>query len=444
MTPAARLSAAIDVLTDVDTNRRPVQDALKAWGLAHRFAGSGDRVAIGNLVFDTLRRRASLAWRMGSDAPRAVVLAAFHVIWGHSLDDIDRRFAMEAHAPSPLTEAERRALSADTLADAPDWVRADVPEWLAPSLVRAFGPAMVAEGAALAGRAPVDLRVNTLRADRDKVLAALADLDAVAGGLSPVSVRVPVGEGPAKPPHVQSELAFSRGWFEVQNEGSQVAALLAGVRPGQQVLDLCAGAGGKTLALAAVMDNRGQLYAYDSDKRRFGDILERINRSGAHNIQVRQPGRGDVLADLEGRMDVVFVDAPCTGTGTWRRRPDAKWRVGQNALALRMRQQDEVLEAAVRFVRSGGRLIYVTCSVLPEENEDRVAAFLSAHPDFRLIDPAGAWVSGLGAAMPPAVAVEVGSFGRAVRMTPATADTDGFFVALIERSELRRRPGKGA
>lgn len=444
MTPAARLSAAIDVLTDVDTNRRPVQDALKAWGLAHRFAGSGDRVAIGNLVFDTLRRRASLAWRMGSDSPRAVALAAFHVVWGHSLEDIDRRFALEAHAPAPLTDAERAALAADNLSDAPDWVQADVQEWLLPSLQRAFGPRVVAEGHALAARAPVDLRVNTLKSDRDKALDSLADLDAVAGRLSPLAVRVPVGEGPAKPPHVQSELAFSRGWFEVQDEGSQIAALLAGVRPGQQVLDLCAGAGGKTLALAAVMDNRGQLYAYDSDKRRFGDILERINRSGAHNIQVRQPARSDVLADLEERMDVVFVDAPCTGTGTWRRRPDAKWRVGPNALALRMRQQDEVLEASVRFVRPGGRLVYVTCSVLPEENEDRVAAFLKAHPDFRLVDPAGAWVSGLGAAMPPEVAADMPGLGRVVRLTPAVSGTDGFFVALMERSGPGRRPGKAA
>lgn len=442
MTPAARIAAAIDVLTDVETNRRPVQDALKAWGLAHRFAGSGDRVAIGNLVFDALRRRASIAWRMGSDSPRALALGAFRWCWGKDVAEIDDRFAREAHAPAPLTADERVALSEASLDTAPGWVQGDVPEWLMPSLERTFGERATAEGAALAGRAPVDLRVNTLKADREKVLEALADLGAVAGEHSPVAVRIPVGEGAAKPPHVQSELGFGRGWFEVQDEGSQIAALIAGARPGQQVLDLCAGAGGKTLALAAVMDNRGQLYAYDSDKRRFGDILDRISRSGAHNIQVRAPAKADPLSDLEDRMDLVLVDAPCTGTGTWRRRPDAKWRVGPNALAMRMGQQDEVLELAIRYVKPGGRLVYITCSVLPEENEDRIAGFLDRHADYRLVDPAGAWVSGLGSAMPASFATEVDERGRALRLTPATAGTDGFFVALLERTVQKPAAGR--
>lgn len=440
MTPAARLAAAIEVLADIEATRRPVQDALKAWGLAHRFAGSGDRVAIGNLVFDALRKRASLAWRMGAETPRALVLGAFRFVWGRPLDEIERRLAQDAHAPAALSDDERRRLASDDgLADAPDWVKADVPEWLAPSLARTFDDRFVAEGEGLAGRAPVDLRVNTLKATRDEVVAALADLDAVPTALSPLGIRVPVGEGPAKPPHVQSELGFAKGHFEVQDEGSQIAALVAGARPGQQVLDLCAGAGGKTLAFAAEMDNRGQLYAYDSDKRRFGDIVERIDRAGARNIQIRPPARTDPLTDLEGRMDLVVIDAPCTGTGTWRRRPDAKWRVTANALEMRMRQQDEVLATATRFVRPGGRLVYVTCSVLPEENEERIAAFLGAHRDYALTDPAGAWLAGLGTAMPEAFAAPVAGHGRALRLTPASAGTDGFFVAVLERQAAGSR-----
>ena len=170
-----------------------------------------------------------------------------------------------------------------------------------------------------------------------------------------------------------------KGLVEVQDEGSQIAALLAEAKPGMQVLDLCAGAGGKTLALAASMDNHGQIYATDTDGRRLAPIFARLERSGARNVQVRAPkGQADVLADLEGRCDLVMIDAPCTGSGAWRRNPDAKWRIRPGALEQRMKDQDETLEAAVRFVKKGGRIVYVTCSVLRPENEDRIAAFLAA------------------------------------------------------------------
>src|SRR5690606_30949629 len=309
----------------------------------------------------------------------------------------------------------------------------DVPQWLWPQFERAFGADAAQEGAALATRAPIDLRVNTLKATRERVLCALSRLGAAPTPYSPLGVRVAVGSGWERPPHVQGEGAYHRGFYEVQDEGSQLSALVAAADGPGQVVDLCAGAGGKTLAMAARMENRGQIYAYDSDARRFGDIRERIRRAGVRNVQIRYPGPADPLADLAGRADLVLVDAPCTGTGTWRRRPDAKWRLAPGAIEARKAEQDTVLSGAARLVRPGGRIAYVTCSVLPDENEERVAAFLSAHGDHALADPEPHWRAVTGTALAPAHTVAIPPYGRAVRLTPRTAGTDGFFIALIER-----------
>ena len=218
--------------------------------------------------------------------------------------------------------------------------------------------------------------------------------------------------------------------MEVQDEGSQLAALLAEARPGMQVLDLCAGAGGKTLALAAMMDNHGQLYATDADGRRLTSIFDRLARSGARNVQVRAPkGQADVLGDLEGRCDLVMIDAPCTGSGAWRRNPDAKWRIRLGALEQRIKDQDDTLEKALRFVKPGGRIVYVTCSVLRPENEDRVAAFLERHGDMLPVDAATqARAAGL-----PALATHASPFGPGFRLSPRATQTDGFYIATLAR-----------
>jgi 16S rRNA (cytosine967-C5)-methyltransferase len=220
---------------------------------------------------------------------------------------------------------------------------------------------------------------------------------------------------------------------EVQDEGSQLSALLAGAKPGQQVVDLCAGAGGKTLALAAVMENRGQLYATDSDKRRLSPIHERLERAGVHNVQVRTPrARENLLADLENRADLVLIDAPCTGIGTWRRNPDAKWRVRPGALELRLEEQIDALDRAAVLVKPGGRIAYVTCSVLAEENGDQVRAFLARQPDFALVpvDVANALGERAYLFRRAALTSEEG-----LLMTPRRTDTDGFYVALLVRRD---------
>lgn len=437
MRDGGRIAAAIEVLEDVERTRRPVQDALKDWGLTHRFAGSKDRSAIGNLVFDVLRRKASLGAIMGSDSPRALALAAAVRLWGRSVASLDTLFAEDKFAPSPLTDDERKALSLGSVpADAPDWVKGDYPEWLAASLAHAFGDRVVEEGEALAGRADVDLRVNTLKSNREQVLAGLTHLKAEICRWSPVGIRIPAVDGDLRPGHVSSDLAYKKGWFEVQDEGSQLAALIAASSGGRQVVDLCAGAGGKTLALSAALANHGQIYAYDSDKRRFGDILDRIDRSGSRNIQIREPRRDqDVLADLAGKSDLVLVDAPCTGSGTWRRRPDAKWRLAPGALEIRLKEQAAVLDNAVRLVKASGRIVYITCSVLPEENEEQIAAFLARTPDFSLGDAAAAFATVTGTAAPDLARLSLeGREGSMLRLTPTLTGTDGFFVAILNRA----------
>ena len=433
MKEGGRLAAAIEVLERIIGEHRPVTDVLRDWGNAHRFAGSADRAWIGNIVHDALRRRASVAWTMADDGARALILGTYVRHWHKSVAAIEAAIAGDHHAPAALSEAEKSALDGRDLADAPDHVRGDYPEWLAPSLARAFADRAVTEGAALATRAPLDLRVNALKSDRDRVMKALARLKPVTMSLSPWGVRFEAGEGAWRAPNVQAEPGYQKGWFEIQDQGSQLAALLAGARPGDQVADICAGGGGKTLALAAMMANKGQIHAYDADRTRLAGIFERLKRAGVRNAQIIEPHQTERMAALGGRMDIVFVDAPCTGTGTWRRRPDAKWRLGETALQQRLDDQRAVLASGAPLVKPGGRLVYVTCSLLPEENEDQVAAFLGENPDFSLADPSTAWRAALSADLPDGFAAPVAGHGAAVRLTPANAGTDGFFIAIMVR-----------
>lgn len=425
MRNGARQQAAIEILTSLETQRQPAADAVKAWMLTHRFAGSKDRAEIGDLVFGALRWKQSSAWRMGEDTPRAWVWGALRWGFGQSAQWIEQSLVDDPHAPSPMTDAERAALNGDNIAEASAHVRGDFPEWLSASFDRAFGAAAAEEGAALAAPAPLDLRVNTLKADREKLVAALAESPKLKEPPSftphaPDGVRIPWSQGRTFP--WATEQSFVKGWFEVQDEGSQIAARVSGTQAGMQVADVCAGAGGKTLALAALMENKGQIFAHDIDGRRLAPLKERLDRAGVRNVQIRAPMRTkDALADLRDRMDIVFVDAPCTGSGTWRRSPDSKWRLRPNALAKRLEEQQQALALAAPLVKQGGRLVYVTCSVLPEENEDAVATFLGSYSDFA---PVGLELAGL-----PAYERQIG-----VQMTPLKTGCDGFYVAVLQRS----------
>ena len=421
-----RLAAAIEVLDDIERRHRPAADALKDWGLSHRFAGAGDRGAIGNIVYDALRRRRSAAWLVGDDTPRALGFGALLLEWGQTPESLAAALDGDRFAPEPLSAAEVAGIVERAAMDAPESVRAESPDWCELYLREAFGDEWAAEGAALAARPPLDLRVNTLKSTRDKVLNELAGTGAAPTAIAPHGIRIPPIDGAGRHPNVQAEPAFQKGWFEVQDEGSQIAAELAGAEPGMQVLDYCAGAGGKTLALSAAMDNRGQLFAHDAEKVRLAPIFDRIRRAENRNIQVVKPAD---LTGLAGQMDLVLIDAPCTGSGTWRRRPDAKWRLTPRQLEARMGEQRAILDAAQAYVKPGGRLVYITCSVFLDENQRQVAAFVDRHPSFAPLDHAALWTRCFPAH--PASARVDASGG--IALSPGRSGTDGFFFCALAR-----------
>ncbi len=428
MKSGARAAAAIEILEDIDARNRPAGQALRDWGQSHRFAGSGDRAAIGNLVYDAMRQKSSLAWRMGDDSPRAAVIGTLHWMWGLKQEDIALQFDGLTHSPMTLTETEIDSLANDNLNAAPVWVKGDYPEWLHDSMVNQFGDQASAEGAAQATRAPVDMRVNLLKADRAKVLKALERFHAEECVISPDGVRINVSNAAGRAPAISAESSYNKGWYELQDEGSQTAVLLAGAAPGMQVADICAGAGGKTLALASLMKNRGQVHAHDVDRHRLKKIHDRLRRAGTRNIQVIDPGEG-ALEHLSDRMDIVLVDAPCTGSGTWRRHPDAKWRLREGAMPVRISEQIEALDMAVSLVKLGGKIVYVTCSIFDEENSQQVKSFLERHTNFApgKLDAASV------AKIAERRGVEASTIESEIQLTPLTDSTDGFFVACMTR-----------
>jgi 16S rRNA (cytosine967-C5)-methyltransferase len=427
MTPSARIAAAIEVLAEIEGRKRPAAEVLKDWGQSHRFAGAKDRAAIASLVYDAERKRSSSAYIMGEETPRAIMLGTLRQARNMSAPDVSELCSGEPHAPAPLRQAEIERLSAADLTDAPCHIAGDFPAWLEPSLANAFGPALVAETRALAARAPVDLRVNTLKTSRDRALAQLKHLHPIPTPFSPHGLRLPLlADGSS--PKLSAEPAYIKGLVEIQDEASQLAALLALAKPGEQVLDICAGACGKTLGLAATMQNRGQIHAADRDGTRLMKGFARLKRAGVRNVQLHAPrNSAAALAGLEGRCDLVFVDAPCTGTGTWRRNPDAKWRIRPGALAVRIAEQDQLLMKAAGFVKPQGRILYATCSVLREENENRLIAFLADHANYKPVPaPQMAEMAGL-----PELRRFASPFGLGLRLSPFTSNTDGFFAAVL-------------
>tara|TARA_R110000868_G_scaffold91999_10_gene255003 strand:+ start:1408 stop:2721 length:1314 start_codon:yes stop_codon:yes gene_type:complete len=431
MTPGARLQAAIDILTSIAGTSTPADRVFDAWARGSRFAGSKDRAAVGELVFKVLRHRAELIAAAGQDTPRLLAMSAMTLIDKAEADAVVALANGTGHSPVALEPEEEAALRAAALPDAaaPAHVRLNYPEWMHDEFVAAFGDRLEVEMAALMDRAPTDLRVNTLKGDREMALEILGEA-AVAVEVTPLA---PLGLRLTARANVQGLDAFRDGLIELQDEGSQLACLLSAVEPGEQIVDLCAGGGGKALSLAAMMGNRGQIHACDTDRRRLGKLMPRAQRAGARNIQTRvitpegfADGVDADLAELTGKMDRVLVDAPCSGTGAWRRSPDARWKLTPELLASYIAAQNEVLARGAVAVKPGGRLIYVTCSVLPSENEVRIDTFLAAHPDFSVADWQAYW--------PEDVTAPDCATGGPMRLSPASTNTDGFFVCILERT----------
>ena len=435
MTPGARIAAAIDILDTLAAGTRPADDVAASYFRKHRYIGSKDRAQVSRHVYSVLRHRAALDWwveRAGraniAASARSRMMAALLVAEGEPAGEIVGSFDGGRFRPAALAPAEQRlvqALAGRSLRHPamPRAVANDVPDWLLPHLEAVYGDRLEAEMAGLNAPAPVDLRVNLFKTDREGARRALAaeQVRADPTEWSPTGLRL------RERVPLSGLAAFKEGLVEVQDEGSQLAALLAGARPGMRVVDFCAGAGGKTLALAATMQNRGKLVACDTAQWRLERSGQRLRRAGASNVERRalSSERDPWVKRHPKSFDRVLVDAPCLGIGSWRRNPDAKWRASPNDLAELQVRQHDILASAARLVKPGGRLVYVTCSLLTEENEAQAERFLEKTADFNLVPIAQAWDEAFGTPCPA---------GRDyLRLTPAQHGTDGFFVAIFER-----------
>ncbi len=447
MPPGARIQAAIELLGLIAAAPVPAERVVTAYHRERRYIGSKDRRAVGDLVYAVLRGRARLDWWLarvepgqGDDAgrPRRVVLAALVLNEGRGAEELAGLFDGGAYAPAPLDDRERAlvdALSGQALTDPsqPPWIAVECPEWVWPEFEAGFGAAAADELAALMAPASLDLRVNTLKGDRAAARAALAEegIAAEPTALSPLGLRVPVRPGGR--PTLSAGRAFESGLVAVQDEGSQLVALLTDARPGMAVADFCAGAGGKTLALAAAMAGEGPLSALDTDQRRLDQAVRRIKRAGARNITRQRLVGEDWLAHRAGVFARVLVDAPCSGSGAWRRQPDARWRLSPEKLESYRQTQAQILAQAAPVVAGGGRLIYATCSLLPSENEAQVAAFLDARPDFAILPMDMIWAETIVPLGGPAAPEPAPFSGPFLQLTPARHGCDGFFAAAFER-----------
>lgn len=429
MTPAARLAAAIELLEEIAARpRRPADATANDFFRARRYIGSGDRRAVSERAWRVLRAFRRLEWwtqQLGAaPSPRLLVMFSL-VLEGWAPSGVVQSFSGGNFAPSPLISEEKQFLAqleGHTLdhPQMPRAVRLEVPEWILPHLDQRFGEALQAEMAAMAESAPLDLRVNILKTTRDQACAALQaeKIPTEPTPLSPWGLRAPTRIS------VTSGAAFQTGLVEIQDEGSQLVAMLVDAQPEMRVVDWCAGAGGKTLAIAAMMANRGSIVACDVSAPRLEGAVRRLRRAGVHNVERHLTVTGDKWAKRRaGSFDRVLVDAPCTGVGTWRRNPDARLRLQEQDLLELLPKQAAILEAASRLVKPGGRLIYATCSVLSAENEDQIARFLSHHPDFEVMDIAQ---------IDPLPQSLKGS-GPYITLTPRQHGTDGFFGAVLKR-----------
>ncbi len=436
MTPAARVAASIELLETIEeAGRKPADAVANAFFRDRRFIGSGDRRTISDRVWGVLRARRRLGWWIeyaGGEASARMMVATSLLMEGWDLAGVDQSFSGGKYGAQKLEDYERGILrkiegrSWDH-PNMPEYVKLELPEFIVPMLREKFGTRLEAEIAAMGNEAPLDLRVNLLKSNLDEARALLAreGFEAEPMKFSPFGLRIK-GRRP-----VTSGKAFQDGQIEIQDEGSQMVAMMVGAKPGMRVVDWCAGAAGKTLALAAIMENKGQIIACDVSAPRLEGAVRRLRRAGAFNVERHLSVPGDKWAKRRaGNFDRVLVDAPCTGTGTWRRNPDGRLRLAEIDVQELVVKQAAILDDAARLVKPGGRLIYATCSLLPAENEHQIDAFLRRHPEFTVVPLEQVWNFG---PLPCA--------GPYLSLTPRVHDTDGFFGAVLERAAVGKIEG---
>ncbi|MCJ9429004.1 RsmB/NOP family class I SAM-dependent RNA methyltransferase [Kordiimonas marina] len=442
MQPAARLAAALELLEAIETamsaRALPADVLTSNYFRARRYAGSKDRRAISDMVYTILRGRGLYMWALESAGQGTIDARALLIAYlAHTDSEALTLFGTDARfAPAAISadeEAQVAKLKALDWSTAPAAANANVPAWAQPGFERRFGGAWQEIAAALCGHAPLDIRLNPLKAGnqkfQDKIKSALEGFEKTK--LSPIGYRA------EKHVNLGGSPAYRDGLVEVQDEAAQVASLLVEAGPGQQVVDLCAGAGGKSLLIAATMKGKGQVHACDISGKRLSELKTRAKRAAAHNIQpLKLPLEGEArtqaLAPLQGKADRVVLDVPCTGSGTWRRSPDQRWRFDKDSLTALRHTQESLLHEGAGLVGPGGRLVYMTCSVLPEENEDVIRHFLESPEGqgWQVLDYRAIWSNVMESPPPESLAL----MPEMLQLAPVPHETDGFFVAILGRS----------
>jgi 16S rRNA (cytosine967-C5)-methyltransferase len=444
MKPSARIQASIEIFEKGHNARVPLDTVVGDYIRARRYIGSKDRADIADRTYSVTRAHARLGWwleRAGAgDTPRNRLIAFLALKENMGADRIGEIFCGEQYAPTDLTNAEKELIAklvGQNLdhPDMPPVVSVECPPQHEAALREYFGKGFEDEMRAMMKGAPLDLRVNTFLIERDKARESLIKDGRITTDATPFS---PWGLRARGKAHISRSKAFVKGWVEIQDEGSQLIAHVCNAMPGMQVLDYCAGGGGKTLALGAAMKRKGRIVAMDSDEKRLAKGKERFKKAQLSDIIEIRPLSDEKqrkwLKRQKDKFDVVLLDVPCTGSGTWRRNPDSRWRQYGPALAELIVMQQEILEKASPCVKPGGRLVYATCSLLPEENEKQVEKFLATHPEFEILPVILSDSEGSGAieARDPSAALRLQDDSRKyMRLTPLRHNTDGFFAAVL-------------
>ncbi len=426
MKPAARIQATIELLERIEDSRVPMDTTVGDYMRGRRYIGSKDRANIAERVYGIMRAAARLGWWLEkmelADTPRHRIMAYLMLIEETDEKRIADLFDGTEHAPQPIDEEEhefiKNLLNKNLVhADMPETIRVECPPDCEEKLRDTFGKGFSDEMESMIAAAPLDLRVNTWSAKREEVQKSLAK-DGVETTETPYS---PWGLRCASKAFLSKTKALTKGRIQIQDEGSQLIAYVCDAKPGMQVLDFCAGAGGKTLALAAAMERKGRLVAMDNDEKRLAKGKMRFKKSGlADIIEVRalsEERHRKWLRRQKGTFDVVLTDVPCSGSGTWRRNPDMRWRTYGPPVEDLVKTQAEILIKAAPAVKPGGKLVYATCSLFREENEQQIESFLTAHTDFEVVP------------------VDEAYGNPYMRLTPHRHGTDGFFAAILQRKE---------
>ncbi len=431
MQEGARLSAAIEILNRIETEKRPPRFVLKDWGKAHRYAGSSDRAWISGLVMDSLRHKASAEWAMQTDKTRSLAFWIYINIWKNSFLHLETILEKDRFAPDLLSGSERSNLFRK-IEMAPEWVKCNLKQEWYELLKPIWKEEIIDLGRSMSQRAEACLRINTLKTNKAKTLDHIAHSDLYEGKWVKDCLRLKNPLPFKRSPSLKNYKAWIKGWIEVQDEGAQLAALSVNARPSEHILDYCAGAGGKSLAMAAHMQKKGQIYAYDISSARMKDIWSRIDRARAHNIQVIESHQRKKLDVLKHKMDKVLIDVPCTGSGIWRRKPETKWKLNKNQFLHCLKLQEEILEQSIQYVRPGGYVIYVTCSLFYEENQLQIENFLEKHPEYTTLNVMEFLKKGGGIRPEQDSLLEkLCIFNNNMMLSPLKTDTDGFFIAVL-------------